>query len=401
MKKKIVVSKTEILIFFLMFPIIKPESLRVIAPVIESLFDVGRVVSALIILTISVGSMRRKSGTKSSLWILVLLEIWIVFVTALNNPSRFLASVINGSAIIAVSMLIGYYANNNPIALLKALMANFEWVIYANLITQIFFPEGLYQIRGNPCYFLGLYNCIIFYILPVGIIAYLYYLCLGKSFRPFLLVSVSLVSIIIKWSATSVVGLIAMTIVLLFLRIRKNRDKFKLIHIWIISIVIDLLITVVRIMDTFAPLRNFIVNFLGKNTTLTGRTYIWDQAMLYWAHSPVLGNGYATTLPFGNSYANHAHNAYLQYLLISGVIGLSIFIIYNFVVLRNFDHNCGTSKSGIIIKASFAMLFITFISEACNDYPLLFSLYSLAECIPVFISLEEEQKSRNQCSKQR
>lgn len=393
MKKKIVVSKTEILIFFLMLPIIKPESLRVIAPVIESLFDVGRVVSALIILTISVGSMRRKSGTKSSLWILVLLEIWIVFVTALNNPSRFLASVINGSAIIAVSMLIGYYANNNPIALLKALMANFEWVIYANLITQILVPEGLYQFRGNPCYFLGLDNSAIIYILPAVTIAYLYYLCLGKSFRPFLLVSVSIVSIIIGWCATSVVGLITITIVWFFLKIiRKSRDKFKLIHIWIISIVIDLLITVVRIMDTFAPLRNFIVNFLGKSTTLTGRTYVWDQAMLYWARSPVLGNGYYTILPYGNTYASHAHNAYLQYLLISGVIGLSIFIMYNFAVIRNFDHNCGTSTSGIIIKASFAVLFITFITEACN-YPLLFSLYSLAECIPVFISLEEKQEA--------
>ena len=391
MKKKIVISKTEILIFLLMFPFVKPNCLEVLFPLIDTLFDIGKFVSFCIIIIFTVNSWIHKSDTKAYLWILILLEVWIIFVTALNNPRSFLASVINGGSVVAVCLIIDYYAMRNPVALLKALMSNLGWVVYVNLLTQILVPEGLYLFRGNPCYFLGLNNSAIIYILPAFAISCLYFLCVRRSLRPILLILVSIVSIILGWCATSIVAMIAMVITWLFFTFKITRDKIKLLLIWIISVIIDLLITVTHIMESYTSLSNLIVTFLGKSTTLTGRVYIWDLALVYWAKSPAIGNGYYTTLPFEDSYVSHAHNAYLQYLLISGVVGLVIFILYNFLLIRRFDANCGTSKSGIVLKIAFSALFITYITEACN-YPLLFSLYALAGSIPIFNSLEENKK---------
>lgn len=380
-------SRNEILIFLLMFPIIKPDSIREIAPLMETLFDIGRLISVFLILIIYCSTLRKKTGIRSSLWVLMLLEVWIVFVTAVNNPDRLFASIINGCAIVAVFMLVESFSQSDTKALLKALMANFEWVIYVNLITQILFPEGVYQFREHPCYFLGLNNSAVIYLLPAVIISYLNYVCLGSKLRPLLLLMASTVSVIIGWCATSIVGLITLAIVLIFLKTKRTSETFKLLYIWIISIVFDLLISVFRIMEIFPPFRSFIENFLRKSTTLSGRTYIWDQTLRYWARYPLIGNGYDTTLPFEASYVSHAHNAYLQYLLIGGIIGLIIFVAFNLLSISYFDASCGTSRSGKGFKAAFAVLFVTYITEACN-YPLLFVLYSLADCISIFVDLE-------------
>lgn len=393
MRIKIVITRTEVLIFLLMLPIIKPTSLQGMSKLLDNLFDFGRIISVIMIVFIIIFSRTGIRKLRVSFWLLLLLESWIAFVTVFKNPHRFPASMISGGVILGISMIVSYFARKNPGEFLKALMANFEWLIYVHLFTQIVVPEGLYQIRRHPVYFLGLDNGAIIYILPALTIAYLYYLCIGKKLRPLLLASACVASTIIGWCATSVVGLITAGILILLINGRKLRKWIKLIHIWIVAIIIDILITIFRIMDTFPPLKRFIVDFLGKNTTLTGRTMVWDDAIMYWRRSPVIGNGFNTIIYHGQNAFNHAHNAYFQYLMISGVIGLALFVLYNLSVIRNFDKKCGASKSGKAIKVAFSVLFITYITEAYN-FPLLFILYSLAECVPLFVSVEEEKSSR-------
>lgn len=393
MKKTIVINKTTTLVFLLMLPIIKPSSLQVIAPVLETVYDIGRVISVVVISLIMFFSRCRKIKFSPSFWTLLVLESWIVFVTVRKNPSWTLLSIINGGAIIAVFMIVAYFVKESPEDLLSALMANFEWLIYVHLFTHIVFPNGLYQIRENPYYFLGLDNSAVIYIIPALTISYLYYQCLGKRFRPIILVAACVASVLIGWCATAVVGLITVAVVILLVNGKALKSRVKLLYIWIASIVFDILITVIRIMDTFPPLRNFIVQFLGKNATLTGRTYIWDEVLLSWSKSPIMGNGYYTTLSFGRRVASHAHNTYFQYLLISGLIGLALFLIYNLLVIIKFDKSCGASTSGKAFKAAFAFLFMTYITEAYS-YPYLFVIYALAECVPVFVLMEEKQNQR-------
>lgn len=73
------------------------------------------------------------------------------------------------------------------------------------------------------------------------------------------------------------------------------------------------------------------LELIGKDQTLTGRTYIWETALDLIAESPILGSGYPSlTNPsvldrfLSTSGAASAHNSYLQILIESGVVGLTL-----------------------------------------------------------------------------
>ena len=79
-------------------------------------------------------------------------------------------------------------------------------------------------------------------------------------------------------------------------------------------------IVIYHIQDYFA---DFIVNVLHRNTTITGRTAIWERTMNYIKNKPLLGYGTADfdvrLLSMG---IFHAHCTYLNILFEGGVIGL-------------------------------------------------------------------------------
>ncbi len=84
----------------------------------------------------------------------------------------------------------------------------------------------------------------------------------------------------------------------------------------------------------------FIQDVLGKDTTLTGRTYLWDRAAYLIAESPLLGRGFqafwrqefieaeALWRYFGITSRGgfHFHNTYIQTTVDLGYVGLAILI---------------------------------------------------------------------------
>lgn len=81
-----------------------------------------------------------------------------------------------------------------------------------------------------------------------------------------------------------------------------------------------------------------VLGFLGRDTTLTGRTEIWQGLMESVAKHPLLGFGYAAFWQgLNGESANailsshwifaYAHNGYLEILLQVGVVGLVVFLV--------------------------------------------------------------------------
>lgn len=76
--------------------------------------------------------------------------------------------------------------------------------------------------------------------------------------------------------------------------------------------------------------------------TLTGRTELWSVAMDAWASSPIFGYGptlwsegfRAQFLTTEASYAGHSHNAYVQQLAESGVVGFGLLLVFLGVLAR-------------------------------------------------------------------
>ncbi|MDW6022602.1 O-antigen ligase [Mesorhizobium sp. BAC0120] len=90
---------------------------------------------------------------------------------------------------------------------------------------------------------------------------------------------------------------------------------------------------------------NLLLGAFGKNTTLTGRTYLWQQGLLAWHQAPLLGVGYYAYWVQGFADAErlwqefyitartgfHFHNTYIETLVELGVVGL---VLISTIILR-------------------------------------------------------------------
>jgi O-antigen ligase len=91
-----------------------------------------------------------------------------------------------------------------------------------------------------------------------------------------------------------------------------------------------------------------LLEFLGRDLTLTGRTTIWQAAFLYWTSSPWFGHGYQASwrvyegmpsyveLVAGWEFnPSHSHNAYIDVALGVGSIGLVLYLLWVAKVFAN------------------------------------------------------------------
>ena len=391
MKKS--VNLKQIGIFLLVFPFLKPHSLEYLFPVLETMFDMGRLVCVFVVLLLWVSNRYRMSTCAK---VFVALEAWIVLVTLLRNPDRLVASCINGAALSALVLAIDYYAQRHPRLLLRALLMNFEWLIWVNFLTVLFTrPDGLYSADEiHAYYFLGLPNSFMIFVMPACAVALLNWYAGMNRRRAVGVIAAGVLSIFITWSATAVVGIAVMALLFL-LSWRGQKRPRLLLWTWLASLAGDLAITVFQVTENVELLRRIITNYLHKSLTFSGRASIWKKAVEIIRKEPWLGHGFekkiALTASADDLYS-HAHNAYLQYWYIAGVVGIGLFLLLNILVIRKIrTAPPGAYKAAAI--APMAGLFFIFISESCN-YPALLMLYPLAAHLASFYELTRKSESR-------
>lgn len=377
------------LIFFLMLPHLNPASFEYLWPTLETVFNLGRVISALIILYMHLLKRRLPSAP---VWVLLCLQLWQCLTTLINGGDLY--GILLGSASnLAVMLLIDLYSNQME-TLVSSIFPDFEIMIYINLWSVLkYYPGAMYIENGHNyrCYFLGYHNGFIIYVLPLILIGVLYWRCNKTWLRPGLAIAAGSLSIIITWSATSVCFLLVLAIMFLIGRTPMKRAiSFPLI--FIVTITADLLISVFRVMDRVMWITWYIETFLKKQVTLTGRTYIWDEFYELFKQSPVIGYGNAYKEAAKNIFlADHAHNQWFQMLLLGGIVGLSIFLLLNFLVgkrLMMFKHN----PACYLFLSVFTAQYVAFIAEQ-NSSSFVYILYILAYHVDKFKVPETETES--------
>jgi len=94
-------------------------------------------------------------------------------------------------------------------------------------------------------------------------------------------------------------------------------------------------------------LLDFVLGIFGKDSTLTGRTYLWEQGWEAAQQFPILGYGYAAYWVQGFAEAErlwaefyittrtgfHFHNTYIETLVELGFVGVTLIAM---VILRSF-----------------------------------------------------------------
>jgi exopolysaccharide production protein ExoQ len=161
-------------------------------------------------------------------------------------------------------------------------------------------------------------------------------------------------------------------------------------------IILFLLATVVVLLGTLYVNSSDVLDLVGKDATLTGRTLIWQHALDSISEHPFAGLGYAAFWQVGSWSAEqvwhfmripdkmgfHFHDTYLQIAVDLGVIGLSVFIATLMILmLRTVSVICSPSPKA---EQWFAVnMFVFFILRSLIEVDLFFpfNIPSIVICL--------------------
>jgi len=137
------------------------------------------------------------------------------------------------------------------------------------------------------------------------------------------------------------------------------------------------IILILLISFTLAFVLPIILENLGRDMTLTGRTLLWDWGIRAWSESPLFGWGFrgyfdSTSYDqihrlfasFSNYEVPHFHNSLIQTAVDFGIIGVifllsmifySIFALYN----NSLNNHCKYSQLGLVSLVIFLIASIT------------------------------------------
>lgn len=298
---------------------------------------------------------------------------FIVAISILNElqNSNLIALMGRFMEISTVLMIVHIHKNNlNPI--IMTCTFTLSVLVYVNFYNLLENPSGMINSSGEPYFLLGTnYNQIGTKIL----FAFLFSIISSKINKYFILNNIGvgvlgLASVLIVGSMTSVVCLS----ILMFAYLLSWNHKVNKLVFWTLS-------------GFFCFFQIFIVfggehlsgdiflnflNSIGKDSTFTGRTSLWERSSFYFWDSPILGHGFITPSdyadsPFFHGDARNSHN-YVYNLLHKGGIVL-FFIVYKLLsisfrkIKSSFDYGIG-----YMIVISSVIFFIMSLFECYDSF---------------------------------
>lgn len=201
-------------------------------------------------------------------------------------------------------------------------------MILINFLTILLFPNGLFSddLYSNN-WFLLYDNLHIFIYIPGLIISEIASIFKKSKKLYYLMLIMVTYSVLFCLSATSIVGFF---IYIVYIVLKKQICNFKFansITYLIIYLCIFLFIVHFRFQEFFDVI---IVDYLHRDLTFTGRTFLWDRIKLFIMEKPLLGYGIEGrsifTLKMGGSLYTHAHNTIYDLLYKGGFIALGLFM---------------------------------------------------------------------------
>ena len=341
--KSIKISKKELLIFISVIPYLKPDFFSYV-PIINNAYLVLKYVF-LVILILSFVSAWIGKKIKLHAFSVLLFALNLLPILRMLSVSGWSGEPIKQFIDVVALILIVEINQNYWRMLIRALMVYFEIIVYLNFITILLFPNGLYH-EGlyMDNWILGYANSEVKYLILAGLVSIIYGYLSQSKMRSILLCGIAVISLLKLGSITGIIGLITMCI--LYLLQRRNNSFFNLKNIAIVVAICFIYFIVEQNVLNYV---DFIAELTGKTVTFTSRFNIWEKTILFWLNNPLLGLGWKSSLQRGieynNIYATNAHNTFLEYLYLGGVVELIIFIMVIYAIYR-----VGNEKQDIILE---------------------------------------------------
>lgn len=244
--------------------------------------------------------------------------------------------------VMSLSMYANYGCNAYGVRFLYIVGSVYFLFAMVNLVTMIFFPDGLFSLEtAEHSWFLGHKNTIIKYLIP-GLYTFgLASLIEKQNIRItwYIYLVVAITTTLIGGSSTSLVALFVLG-VCYFVR-NRHWKAIKIVNFYaplLYNCAFFVLVVVCRMQNKFAYL---IENVLGKQLTLTGRTDLWDRMLLCIAVRPLNGYGLeaSTMIQQRLEYWNiSAHNILIDYLYEGGILCVAVLVLLFVITKKNLDN---------------------------------------------------------------
>ncbi len=246
----------------------------------------------------------------------------------------------------------------------------FTCLTLINLTLAVFMPR-LY----GDAYFLGIKNQMS-YPLIIGFLFNSINSCLNnKTAKYKFYVFIFMATTLVVFSGSGVVGGVLLAAYMFIPTVKKFLCRISINKFLIIYFIAFIgIVFFSQIILNWGPIRIFIVDILGKNTTLTNRTAIWSTAMDAIKKSPIIGYGIRDSgnlfyiyLTFSwriNVEGNYsAHNQILQTWYEGGIITL-LFVTMCIIKCGKIIKNCKNEEVANNIKISIIVTLILVLAEA-------------------------------------
>src|SRR5699024_1188025 len=183
--------------------------------------------------------------------------------------------LVNSFRIDTLILLVNIMVKRFPRSTLKALSIIFGLYIVINFLTLFVFPDGLYLTdKHNKAWLLGIENQFALFLIPGIIIIILssWYRFNKITILAWLQVFIILLTVLQIWSATAIVAIFFVIISIIINLRKKIKPIYRFTLLSIIYILLWIFLVRFNSLDSFQAI---IVDVLGKDLTLSGRTRIW------------------------------------------------------------------------------------------------------------------------------
>lgn len=348
------ISDNKILWIVLLLPHLKTDYIENVK-ILDTVFNLGRVMSGLVIIFLWI--VKRKMHLERLSLLLMIMQFWLLLCTYLNHLS-IRDSLLRLISFVCIVLLMEYMFSRNSIKGLKCIWFVLSTFIFLNFLTILLYPEGLYNLGGErKSFFLGHVNSMITYVLPALIISIiLFFVEKGKVFKV-LLICVSILTQLITWSATSIVGLAFLGV--LFIVTYHRKIVISPFYSFVTGMVLFGAVYFFKVQYFFQGL---IENVLQRNLNFTRRTVLWDITLRYIRLKKWTGYGVESVIARRMKLgAPNSHSFYIEIVYQGGIILLILFFV--FFILLSVQLKNGGKFAGLISKAIFSLLIMSIVES--------------------------------------
>lgn len=351
--RKIAINKNTNIIFFLylvssLFGILKGEIFKII-DIIITLLMLFKVI-------------RKRYITVELIYILFLT--YYMLIVSLFNKTLSITIMYAIFKFCIIIFYIVFNANENLEDTILGISMSYNILILINAICFI-------VDMNNDSFFLGGKNALQMKIVPCIALNLFRIYKNYKHKNLELIIIISIGMLFISNSSTAIVIAFISIILMIINKFNIVMQEKVLMIAYGISFFMMIILRKVNFFDSF------IKNFLKKDLTFTGRTYIWDYVMSKVTKNPLLGYGRGNQIISSSFDVNETHNFILEIIFNYGFIGflMMLFIINKSLLKINQYQN---RKAAMSIFLGIFLYFIIGLTESIAFNQELWSLIAIS-----------------------